>query len=107
MQNYEKYYTKNINKMIAEIKKKWHFMPDNPVFIDSSAGDNKLVEKLLEEKLIFSYISYDISPPDKYFGKILQKDWLNIHTSQNKNTIANAAIPKKIFSHVGINNHLC
>ena len=87
MQKYEKYYTKNINKMIAEIEQKWHFMPDNPVFIDSSAGDNKLVEKLLKEELIFSYISYDISPPDKYFGKILKKDWLKENTENTENTI--------------------
>ena len=114
MQNYEKYYKKNISKIIAEIQKKWHFMPDNLVFIDSSAGDNKLVEKLLEEKLIFSYISYDISPPEKYFGKILKKDWLKINTTKNKNTIVGFNPPygfgskrAKEFIYKGfIENHL-
>jgi hypothetical protein len=87
MQNYEKYYTKNMKHIIEEILKIKHFLPDKPVFIDSSAGDNKFVEQLLEQKLICLYISYDISPSEKHFGKILKKDWLKENTENIENTI--------------------
>ena len=87
MQNYEKYYTKNMKYIIEEIFKIKHFLPDKPVFIDSSGGDNQFVKQLLERKLICSYISYDISPPIQYFGKVLKRDWLKENTENTENTI--------------------
>tara|TARA_X000000368_G_C23023302_1_gene709013 strand:- start:809 stop:1828 length:1020 start_codon:yes stop_codon:yes gene_type:complete len=87
MQNYEKYYTKNMKYIIEEIFKIKHFLPDKPVFIDSSAGDNKFIEQLLKQVIICSYISYDISPPNQYFGKVLKKDWLKETIENTENTI--------------------
>mgnify|MGYP001461761455 CR=1 FL=1 len=85
MTKYEKFYTKNIDVIIAEISNLT--LPKNLCFLDTSCGDNKLVEKLKKNNIITDYISYDISPAKKYYGNIIIKDWLKEKEICEKKTI--------------------
>ena len=77
---YEKYYTspefinKNIVNILNNLKENNKDM-SNMHFIDTSAGDNRLVKILMENKLIESYKSFDISFSN-YFGEIELKNWI-------------------------------
>ena len=76
---HEKYYTSQefINKNIVNIFKnlKENNNLNNLHFIDTSAGDNRLVKILMENKLISSYKSFDISFSNS-FGEIELKNWI-------------------------------
>ena len=85
MTKYEKFYTKNIDVIIAEISK--ITLPKKFIFSRYICGDNKLVEKLKKNNIINDYISYDISPAKKYYGNILVKDWLKEKEIREKKTI--------------------
>ena len=63
---YDKYYTTEdfINKNVVHVFKNLKKGTDafeNMHFIDTSAGDNRLVKTLTENNLIASYKSFDIS----------------------------------------------
>ena len=78
---YEKYYTTEefINKNIINIFKNLKENNkdfENIHFIDTSAGDNRLVKILIENKLIESYKSFDISFSKISFGEIELKNWI-------------------------------
>jgi hypothetical protein len=76
---HEKYYTSKefINKNIVNILKnlKENKSMSNLHLIDTSAGDNRLVKILMENKLIESYKSFDISFSNS-FGEIELKNWI-------------------------------
>jgi hypothetical protein len=78
---YDKYYTtedfinNNVITIFKNLKEK-HNDLYNLHFIDTSAGDNRLVKILMENKLIESYKSFDISFSKIYFGEIELKDWI-------------------------------
>ena len=84
---HEKYYTSQefINKNIINIFK--NFKENNNLsglhFIDTSAGDNRLVKILMENKLIESYKSFDISFSNS-FGEIELKNWIGENYSTLK-----------------------
>jgi hypothetical protein len=86
MTSYEKFYTKNFNFVIDALKSLNSF-PENIIFIDTSCGDNLLVKTLIEEKIIDYYISFDISPPESFFGNIFIKDWLREKSTQTQKSI--------------------
>jgi len=81
MQNYEKYYTKNITDIIAVIR---DILPKDLFFIDTSCGDNCFSNEMLKNNLIENYIAYDISPPINYDGIINIKDWLKEDAINNE-----------------------
>jgi len=87
MQKYEKYYTKNIKNIIEEILTIKHKFPDKLCFLDTSAGNNNFAKNLLNTNIINTNISYDISPPNKYYERVIKKDWLNENTENTENTI--------------------
>lgn len=78
---HEKYYTSqefinnNVITIFKNLKEKHKYL-DNLHFIDTSAGDNRLVKLLMENKLIESYKSFDISFSKIYFGEIELKNWI-------------------------------
>ena len=89
---YEKYYTTKefINKNIINIFKNLKENNkdfENIHFIDTSAGDNRLVKILMENKLIDSYKSFDISFSKISFGEIELKNWIgeNYYTLKKYN----------------------
>ena len=87
MQKYEKYYTKNMKSIMEEVLKIKHNLPDKLCLLDTSAGNNKFSKNLLKANIINEYTSYDISPPNDYYGKIIIKDWLKENTKNTKNTV--------------------
>jgi len=74
---HEKYYTSQefINKNVISVFKNLKENMPNLHFIDTSAGDNRIVKTLLENKLIESYKSFDISFSNS-FGEIELKNWI-------------------------------
>jgi len=84
---HEKYYTsqefinKNIINIFKNLKENNKAM-SNLHFIDTSAGDNRIVKTLLENNLITSYKSFDISFSNS-FGEIELKNWIG----ENYNTL--------------------
>ena len=74
---HEKYYTSQefINKNVISVFKNLKENMSNLHFIDTSAGDNRIVKTLLENKLIESYKSFDISFSNS-FGEIELKNWI-------------------------------
>jgi len=88
---HEKYYTSRefINKNIINIFKNLqenNNLPDMH-FIDTSAGDNRLVKILMENNLITSYKSFDISFSNYFsnsFGEIELKNWIGENNTLKK-----------------------
>ena len=87
---YDKYYTTEdfINKNVVHVFKNLKKGTDafeNMHFIDTSAGDNRLVKTLTENNLIASYKSFDISFSNISFGEIDLKDWIGENYQTLKN----------------------
>jgi len=88
---FEKYYTSN--EFIAttiNIFKNLN-LPDIH-FIDTSAGDNRLVKALVENNLISSYKSFDISFSNISFGEIEMLDWCAFSDSKNDAIVCDAMV---------------
>tara|TARA_B100001093_G_scaffold519633_1_gene609567 strand:+ start:1095 stop:2099 length:1005 start_codon:yes stop_codon:yes gene_type:complete len=86
MASYEKFYTKTFD-FIIETMKSLKTISNKLIFIDTSCGNNELVETLKKENIIDDYVSFDISPPENHFGNIIIKDWLREKTTQTKESI--------------------
>ena len=86
MTSYEKFYTKTFD-FVIETMKSLKTIPKKIILIDTSCGNNKLVKKLKNENIIEDYVSFDMSPPENYFGNIIIKDWLREKSTQTKKSI--------------------
>jgi len=87
---FDKYYTTSefINKNILNVLinlKETNVDFNNLHFIDTSAGDNRFVKILMENKLIKTYKSFDISFSEICFGEIETLDWRTFLKKYDKN----------------------
>ena len=74
---------KTVIQVLKQLKLK-NRLPSKLMFLDTSAGDNRIALKLKEHNVINDYVGYDIS----FNGEmVFQKDWLREKCIKSKNLV--------------------